>query len=99
MVTYTFSYSVANTVCDDMDAVNRQLTQALEDMAANVERTMADWRDDAKDQYWQAKAAWQGAAGRMPVNLAAARQALIQISGEYSSVEKTGVNTWSGYTV
>ena len=99
MTTYTFDYGVAGTACDDMAAVTKSVQDSLAQMEQQVVATLADWEDSAKEAYATAKAQWDAAAQRMPVHLAAAQQALGQISDGYFQVEKTGAQAWSGYSV
>lgn len=97
--TYTFDHSIAASVGDTMISVTQQIQTELNDLDTQVKSNLANWSDDARDQYAIAKANWDNAALRMHTNLKFAVEGLAQIAGEYLNVTKSGVATWDGFSV
>ena len=68
---------------EEMKAANTRVKQALEEMEADVERTLAEWTGSAQNAYWEAKAVWNQQAAQMPVYLAKAGETLTAIGKSY----------------
>ncbi|PRY38970.1 WXG100 family type VII secretion target [Umezawaea tangerina] len=99
MATYTFDRGMADSVRDQMASVTMALRSELERMDQQVQSTLQDWQDGAKDQYLVAKSQWDEVAARMPNSLHSAEVALSEITDGYLKIEHTGMNAWGGYDV
>jgi uncharacterized protein YukE len=91
---YRFDFTLADQVLDEMHAVNFRVRQALVDVQARVEARLQDWRVDALEEYWQAKAEWQQRAGQMPIHVEAGRRTLLTISGDFGDTEQLASQIW-----
>ncbi|MGW1680120.1 WXG100 family type VII secretion target [Saccharopolyspora antimicrobica] len=94
MSDYRFDFNVADMTLDEMNAVNGRVKNALADMEAQVERSLADWTGVAQDAYWSAKAEWNRQAAQMPVYLEAGRKTLLSISDNYGTTEQRAKQIW-----
>ena len=97
--TYTFDHSIAAESGDRMAQVTTQIQSELDDLDAMVQKQLASWEAEDRDNYTQHKAEWDNAAVRMHAHLGVAVNGLAQIAGEYLNVTKAGVRIWDGYTV
>ncbi|MFD9895273.1 WXG100 family type VII secretion target [Amycolatopsis sp. NPDC059027] len=78
-----------------MKSANARVKQALTDMEADVEKTLADWTGSAQTAYWDAKAVWNQQAAQMPVYLASAGQTLANIAQNYGVSDSQSAKLWA----
>ncbi len=95
MSSYTFNFNVADQTLDHMDSVNKAIRAALEELHNNCQKSLAEWEGDARTQYYEAKARWDGAAEQMTLALQAGRVSLFNISEGYGSAEQRGTQIWA----
>lgn len=96
MSDYRFDFNVADMTLDEMNVVNARVRNALTDMEAEVEKSLADWTGAAQDAYWGAKREWNQQATQMPVHLESARKTLLSISDNYGTTEQRAKQIWDG---
>lgn len=90
MAEYTFDPRRAQQVLEQLEQVDAQIKAMLSTLDENSRRNLAAWSSDTKDAYAAAKASWDASANAMPVALANARNALMQIAAEYQRMEAAG---------
>ncbi|WKU05733.1 WXG100 family type VII secretion target [Micromonospora sp. HUAS LYJ1] len=95
MSNYRFDFNQADATLHDMNQINGRISNALDEMERQVERSLQDWTGDARSAYYAAKAEWRGAAGQMTVHLEQARQTLLRISDNYGTTEQRHAKIWN----
>lgn len=94
MSSYKFNFTVADTVLDHMDLVNRDLQNSLAELEANARRSLADWEGGAQAAYAAAEAEWRAGADAMRAALEAGRISLFNISEGYGTAEQRATQIW-----
>lgn len=95
MSDFSFDFNVGDMTLEEMKAANTRVKQALEEMEADVERTLAEWTGSAQNAYWDAKAVWNQQAAQMPVYLAKAGETLANIAQNYGLSDTQSAKIWS----
>ena len=96
MSEYTFDPKRAEVVVQQLEMVDTQIKQMLMHLDENTKRNLASWGSETKDAYTAAKASWDASANAMPVALANARAALMQIASTYGRMETNGSSLFGG---
>lgn len=96
MSNYRFSFVQADVTITEMQMINQRIMTALGELDANVQKSIANWEGAARDQYYQSKAIWDGAANQMSISLDQARSTLVQIGDNYGTTEQRAQMLWNG---
>jgi WXG100 family type VII secretion target len=73
-----------------------ELESELDALEENLERTLADWTDDAQRAYAAARASWDRAARDLHAELARLHKAIGRAHRNFRSSSETNVRMWSG---
>jgi WXG100 family type VII secretion target len=68
--------------------------QTLDELASDLERTLAEWQGDAQVAYHQAKAQWDAAAAHMATVMNALGGVIGTAHENYTGAERSNTGMW-----
>lgn len=80
----------------DFTLAYRALVDELDDLEANLERSLSQWEGDAVQAYWEAKAKWDAAAQHIGTVLNQLGVVIGEAHSNYSSAEQANAGIWGG---
>lgn len=86
------------TAADQMGATVKRMTDALDRLATDVEKWIAEggWEGDQKEAYWDAKRQWEWAMTQMTALLDDTSKTVYQSNADYARADLKGAHRFSG---
>ena len=95
MSNFSFNFTAADQVLDDVARINQSINQALDELERNVERQLDAWESEqVKTVYQDVKLRWENSAAQMNAFLNSARQTLGSVAENYGATEMSNAALW-----
>ncbi|HEV7935722.1 MAG TPA: WXG100 family type VII secretion target [Actinomadura sp.] len=93
---FSANYPVMQAAEQVFQQQHRNMTEALDQLEAEVANGLALWEDDARDAFFEAKAKWDKAAEKQAKSIKEFGQVVRTASTNYQKAEQSGVRMWEG---
>jgi len=92
---YSYDQNLMAEIQANMSQAATTLQNKLTDLEQSINRSLADWNDEAKEIYFQHKAQWNSQAAQLPVKLGRVHQAIGNVLEVLTGATNQAVRTFS----